>query len=106
VLHSVADNQDIRKKGSLNILLPLTYLVFFFASFSLMAFPFTAGFYSKDFLLELLQTPNNFTHSIAYILTLLAALLTSIYSIRLKKIAMLSRPSFPKTIIPYVTDSP
>ena len=99
------DNQDIRKKGGLNLFLPLTYLVFFFGSISLMAFPFTSGWYSKDLLIELLITPNNFTHTIAYIFTLLAAFLTSSYSIRLKMIVMLSRPAFPKSIISYVTDS-
>jgi len=99
------DNQDIRKMGGLILFLPLTYLVFFFGSISLMAFPFTSGWYSKDLLIELLITPNNFTHTIAYIFTLLAAFLTSSYSIRLKMIVMLSRPAFPKSILPYVTDS-
>ena len=105
ILHSVLDNQDIRKKGSLNIFLPITYLVFFFGSLSLMAFPFTSGWYSKDLLIELLIVPNNFTHTIAYIFTLMAAFLTSTYSIRLLKIVMLSRPNFSKSILPYVVDS-
>jgi NADH:ubiquinone oxidoreductase subunit 5 (subunit L)/multisubunit Na+/H+ antiporter MnhA subunit len=55
-------------------MLPYTYLVFFFASLSLKAFPFTSGFYSKDFLLELLCVPHHFTNTIAYLFTLLAAL--------------------------------
>lgn len=91
--------------GGLNIHLPYTYLVFFFGSLSLMAFPFTAGFYSKDFLLEILLVPFNFTHTIAYIFTLFAALLTSIYSSRTMMITMLSKPLFPKSIIPFVKDS-
>nr|NP_150355.1 NADH dehydrogenase subunit 5 [Rhizophydium sp. 136]AAK84285.1 NADH dehydrogenase subunit 5 [Rhizophydium sp. 136] len=105
VLHAVMDNQDIRKMGGLNIHLPYTYLVFLFGSLSLMAFPFTAGFYSKDFLLEILLVPNNFTHTIAYIFTLLGALLTSTYSARTKMIALLSRPLFQKSIVHYVKDS-
>lgn len=106
VLHAQMDNQDIRKKGSLNLFLPLTYLVFFFASISLMAFPFTSGWYSKDLLIELLIVPYNFTFTIAYIFTLLAAFLTSFYSIRLMMIVKLSRPGFPKNIVNYVIDSP
>ena len=105
ILHSVKDNQNQTRKGSLNIFLPFTYLVFFFASLSLKAFPFTSGFYSKDFLLELLCVPHHFYHTFAYIFTLLAALLTSTYSLRVQMMAMLSRPLFPKTIIPYITDS-
>ena len=106
ILHACLDNQDIRKKGSFILFLPLTYLVFFFSSLSLMAFPFTSGWYSKDLLIELLILPYNFSFSIAYLFTLLAAFLTSFYSIRLMMIVKFSRPNFPKTIIPIITDSP
>jgi NADH-ubiquinone oxidoreductase chain 5 len=91
--------------GSLNLFLPFTYLVFLFGSLSLMAFPFTSGWYSKDLIIELLIVPTNFTHTIAYIFTLLGAFLTSSYSIRVKKKVMLNRPNFPKTILNYVVDS-
>lgn len=77
VLHAVNDNQDIRKKGSLLLHLPITYTAFFLASFSLIAFPFFTGFYSKDFLLTLLLIPHSTTSTAAYILTLSAALFTS-----------------------------
>jgi NADH-ubiquinone oxidoreductase chain 5 len=99
------DSQDIRKMGSLNLFLPFTYLVFLFGSLSLMAFPFTSGWYSKDLIIELLIVPNNFTHTIAYIFTLLGAFLTSSYSVRVKKMVMLNRPNFPKTMLNYVVDS-
>jgi NADH-ubiquinone oxidoreductase chain 5 len=99
------DTQDIRKMGSLNLFLPFTYLVFLFGSLSLMAFPFTSGWYSKDLLIELLIVPNNFTHTIAYIFTLLGAFLTSSYSVRVMMMVMLNRPNFPKTILNYVIDS-
>lgn len=92
--------------GAFALLLPWTYLVFFFATLSLMAFPFTSGFYSKDFLLELLCVPHHYSHTIAYIFTLLAALLTSSYSLRVKMIAMISRPLFSRTLLPIVVDSP
>ena len=56
----------------------------------------------------MLIVPNNFTHTVSYIFTLLAAFLTSTYSVRLMKIVMLSRPLFPKSIIKQglVIDSP
>jgi NADH-ubiquinone oxidoreductase chain 5 len=92
--------------GSLVLLTPLTYSVFFLASLSLIAFPFFTGFYSKDFLLELLIVPLNLTHSIAYLFTLSAAFFTSIYSLRLLMIAMYSRPHFPLALLPFVKDSP
>ena len=105
ILHAVLDNQNLTRIGSLNLMLPFTSLVFLFASLSLMAFPFTSGFYSKDFLLELLCVPHHFTHTVAYIFTLFAALLTSTYSIRTMMIAMISRPLFSKSMLPFVVDS-
>lgn len=92
--------------GSLVLLTPITYVVFILGSLSLVAFPFFTGFYSKDFLLEILLVPLNITHTIAYIFTLLAAFLTSTYSIRLLMLAMYAKPHFPLTILPYVKDSP
>lgn len=83
VLHAIMDEQDMRKMGNLINFLPLTYVSFIIGSLSLMAFPFLTGFYSKDFILEILFIPNNTTQTIAYLLTLVAAFLTSIYSIRL-----------------------
>jgi NADH-ubiquinone oxidoreductase chain 5 len=47
-IHGVLDQQDIRKMGSLALFTPITYGVFLLGSFSLMAFPFFTGFYSKD----------------------------------------------------------
>jgi len=52
-------------------------------SLSLMAFPFLTGFYSKDYLLEMALIPNNATSTVAYVLALLAAILTATYSARL-----------------------
>lgn len=106
ILHAVLDNQNINKKGSLHLFLPFTYLVFFFASLSLKAFPFTSGFYSKDLLIELLCVPHNFTASFAYLFTLFGALITATYSLRILKIAMFSRPLFPLSMLPFVVDSP
>jgi len=84
----------MRKMGNLINFLPVTYVCFVIGSLSLMAFPFLTGFYSKDFILEILFIPNNTTQTIAYILTLVAAFLTSIYSIRLLILTFLSKPHF------------
>lgn len=94
ILHSLSDNQDIRKMGSLIFFTPLTYTLFLFGSLSLMAFPFTAGFYSKDLLLEILVIPHSFSHSFAYLFTLFAAFLTNLYSLNSFIIVFFSRPLF------------
>lgn len=69
-----------------------------------MAFPFLTGFYSKDFLLELALVPRNVTSTVAYILALLAAILTATYSARLMIMTFFAKPHFPKTILNSIHD--
>ena len=71
-----------------------------------MAFPFLTGFYSKDYLLEMALVPRNATTTIAYILALVAAILTATYSARLMIMTFLSRPHFPHTVLETIADPP
>nr|YP_009659063.1 NADH dehydrogenase subunit 5 [Chytriomyces confervae]QCQ69061.1 NADH dehydrogenase subunit 5 [Chytriomyces confervae] len=102
VIHAVGDIQDLRKMGGLMLLLPRTYGIMLLASLSLMAFPFMTGFYSKDFLLELILVPRNSTSAMAYILALVAAVLSATYSARLLILAFISRPNYPRVVTPLI----
>jgi len=52
VIHSMSNEQDMRRMGGLVNLLPFTYSMFLIGSLSLVGFPFLSGYYSKDLILE------------------------------------------------------
>lgn len=95
VIHAVADNQDFRKYGGLKAFLPLTYSVMLIACLSLVAFPFMTGFYSKDYILESAYGQFFFSSTAVYFIATIAALITTLYSIKVLYLTFLSNPNGP-----------
>jgi NADH-ubiquinone oxidoreductase chain 5 len=95
VIHAVGDNQDFRKYGGLRLFLPLTYSVMLIASLSLVAFPFMTGFYSKDFILESAYGQFYFSSISVYFIAVLAAIFTTLYSVKVLYLTFLTNPNGP-----------
>ena len=95
VIHAWADNQDLRKYGGLRPFLPLTYSVMLIASLSLVAFPFMTGFYSKDFILESAYGQFNFYSTVVYFIATIAAMFTTLYSVKVLYLTFLTNPNGP-----------
>ena len=93
VIHAVADNQDFRKYGGLISYLPLTYSVILIASLSLVAFPFMTGFYSKDFILESAYGQYFFSSTAVYIIAVIGAIFTTLYSVKVLYLTFLTNPN-------------
>lgn len=93
IIHALSDEQDMRKMGGLFKLLPFTYVCFLVGSFALMGFPYTTGFYSKDFILEVAYSTQSFFGFVGYCCGLLAAICTAFYSFRLIYLTFLSEPA-------------
>jgi NADH-ubiquinone oxidoreductase chain 5 len=93
VIHAVMDNQDFRKYGGLISYLPLTYSVMLIASLSLIAFPFMTGFYSKDFILESAFGQFYFSSITVYIIAVIGAMFTTLYSIKVLYLTFLAYPN-------------
>jgi proton-translocating NADH-quinone oxidoreductase chain L len=83
IIHALLDEQDLRKMGNLFFYLPITYIMVFIGTLSLLAFPFLTGFYSKDFLLEFVFSIYNINSLFMYLLGIVTAGLTAFYSFRL-----------------------
>ena len=96
VIHAVSDNQDFRKYGGLISFIPLTYSVILIASLSLVAFPFMTGFYSKDFILESAYGQFCFSSIAVYIIAVIGAVFTTLYSVKVLYLTFITNPNGPK----------
>lgn len=105
VIHSVADNQDFRKYGGLISYLPLSYSVMLIASLSLVAIPYMAGFYSKDFILESAYGQFNFSSIAIYVVAVIGATFTTLYSTKVLYLTFLTYPNGPVVSYKYAHES-
>jgi len=83
VIHAMHHEQDMRHMGGLKDRIPYTYAVMIIGTLALTGFPLTAGYFSKDAIIEAAFMGHNPMALYAFICTVGAALLTSFYSWRL-----------------------
>jgi len=83
VIVAMHHEQDIRHMGGLKDRIPFTYVMMIIGTLALTGFPLTAGYFSKDAIIEAAFVGNNPMAFYAYLCTVSAALLTSFYSWRL-----------------------
>src|SRR6516162_3655010 len=83
VIIAMHHEQDTRKMGGLWRKLPFTYATMVIGTLALTGFPFTAGYFSKDAIIESALVSQGPLASYGFAMTLGAAALTAFYSWRL-----------------------
>jgi NADH-quinone oxidoreductase subunit L len=80
VIHSMHDEQDIRKYGGLKKYMPVTYATFLVAAVAISGIPPLSGFFSKDEILWYSFTNIGF---LVWLVGVITALMTAFYMFRL-----------------------
>ncbi|WP_026987512.1 NADH-quinone oxidoreductase subunit L [Fodinicurvata fenggangensis] len=88
VIHAMHHEQDMRKMGGLYKKIPVTYTLMWIGTLALVGFGIPgvtgfAGFYSKDIVIEAAYAAQSSAGGFAFVMGVVAAFLTSVYSFRL-----------------------
>ena len=83
VIIAMHHEQDIRHMGGLKDKIPFTYWTMVIGTLALTGFPLTAGYFSKDAIIEAAYVSTNPMALYAFGMTVIAAALTAFYSWRL-----------------------
>lgn len=112
VIHAVSDEQDMRKMGGLSKLIPKTYWMMIIGTIALtgvgipMTVIGTAGFFSKDAIIEGAFAGHNAFAGFAFTLLVIAAMFTSFYSWRLIFMTFHGAPRASADVMHHVHESP
>ena len=92
VIHAMHHEQDMRFYGGLRKHIPITCLMMTIGTLALTGFFFTAGYYSKDAILEATFASGTAHGLFAFVVGATVALLTSFYSWRLVFLTFFGQP--------------
>jgi NADH-quinone oxidoreductase subunit L len=106
VIHALYHEQDMRRMGALRKVLPFTWAMMLIGTLSLTGFPFTSGFVSKDAIIEAAYSADSPIAMYGFVLTSVAALLTSFYSWRLMFLTFEGKPHEKPQVLEHAHEPP
>jgi NADH-quinone oxidoreductase subunit L len=106
VIHALHHEQDMRRMGALRKVLPFTWAMMLIGTLSLTGFPLTSGFVSKDAIIEAAYAAHSPVGMYGFVLTAVAALLTSFYSWRLMFLTFEGKPREKPDVLAHAYEPP
>ena len=112
VIHAMSDEQDMRRMGGIRKLIPRTYWMMVVGTIALtgVGIPLTvigtAGFFSKDAIIEGVFVGHNYIAGMAFVMLVVAACFTSFYSWRLIFMTFHGKPRASHEVMHHVHESP
>jgi NADH-quinone oxidoreductase subunit L len=106
VIHALHHEQDMRRMGALRHVLPFTWAMMLIGTLALTGFPFTSGFVSKDAIIESAYAAHTPIGMYGFVLTSIAALLTSFYSWRLMFLTFEGKPREKAEVLDHAHEPP
>ena len=106
VIHAMSDEQDMRNMGGLAPHLKLTWIMMLIGTLALTGFPLTAGYFSKDAIIESAFAAHGGAATMAFWLLVISACFTSFYSWRLIFMTFHGKPRASRDVMNHVHESP
>jgi NADH-quinone oxidoreductase subunit L len=106
VIRALHHEQDMRRMGGLRKVLPFTFAIMLIGTLSITGFPLTSGYVSKDAIIEATYAAHTQVGNYAFVLTLVAAVLTSFYSWRLMFLVFEGKPREPREVLAHAHEPP
>ncbi len=112
VIHAVSDEQDMRRMGGLRSYIPKTYWMMVIGTVALTGLGIpgtligTAGFFSKDAIIESVYVAHNAWSGYAFGMLVIAALFTSFYSWRLIFMTFHGKSRASADVMDHIHESP
>ncbi len=105
VMHAMDDNVDMRRYGGLRTVMPVTFLTFTAGYLAIIGFPFFAGFFSKDKIIEAAFDKGGTSGYLLGLVALLGAGVTAYYMTRLMAMTFFGERRWDSDVHPHESPS-
>src|SRR5882762_5267095 len=106
VIIAMHHEQDMRKMGGLRKYMPITYWTCLVGCLALIGFPGSAGFFSKDSLIEAVGASHRLGSGYAYFCVLTGVFITALYTFRMFIMTFLGKERMDHHTLEHVHESP